>query len=48
MNLSIFGATGGTGRQCVDASLGPGAQVTAFVRQPEALTGQHPDLRSSG
>ena len=44
MKLIIFGATGGTGRQCVDQALAQGHQVTAFVRQPEALAIQHPDL----
>ena len=44
MKLIIFGATGGTGRQCVDQALAQGHEVTAFVRQPEALTVQHPDL----
>ena len=44
MKLIIFGATGGTGRQCVDQALAQGHQVTAFVRQPAALTVQHPDL----
>jgi putative NADH-flavin reductase len=44
MKLIIFGATGGTGRQLVDLALSQGHQVTAFVRQPAALTVQHPDL----
>ena len=44
MKLIIFGATGGTGRQCVDQALGQGHEVTAFVRRPEALAMQHPDL----
>jgi putative NADH-flavin reductase len=44
MKLIIFGATGGTGRQCVDQALAQGHQVTAFVRQPAALAVQHPDL----
>jgi putative NADH-flavin reductase len=44
VKLLIFGATGGTGRQCVDQALAQGHQVTAFVRQPTALTVQHPDL----
>lgn len=44
MKLIIFGATGGTGRQCVDQALAQGHQVTAFVRQSAALTVQHPDL----
>jgi putative NADH-flavin reductase len=44
MRLLVFGATGGTGRQCVDQALAQGHQVTAFVRQPAALAVQHPDL----
>ena len=44
MKLLIFGATGGTGRQCIDQALAQGHQVTAFVRQPAALAIQHPDL----
>jgi putative NADH-flavin reductase len=44
MKLLVFGATGGTGRQCVDQALAQGHQVTAFVRQSAALTVQHPDL----
>jgi putative NADH-flavin reductase len=44
MKLLIFGATGGTGCQLVDQALSQGHQVTAFVRQPAALTVQHPDL----
>ena len=44
MKLLVFGATGGTGRQCVDQALSQGQQVTAFVRQPAALTAQHPNL----
>jgi putative NADH-flavin reductase len=44
MKLIVFGATGGTGRQCVDQALAQGHQVTAFVRQPAAQAVQHPDL----
>lgn len=44
MNLLIFGATGGTGRQLVDQALAQGHTVTAFVRRPEALTTQHANL----
>jgi putative NADH-flavin reductase len=44
MRLLVFGATGGTGRQCVDQALAQGHQVTAFVRQPAALAVQHPEL----
>ncbi|MCX6028503.1 MAG: SDR family oxidoreductase [Chloroflexi bacterium] len=44
MKLLVFGATGGTGRQFVDQALAQGHQVTAFVRRPEALAVQHPNL----
>jgi putative NADH-flavin reductase len=37
MNLLIFGATGGTGRQLVTQALAQGHTVTAFVRQPAKL-----------
>jgi putative NADH-flavin reductase len=45
MNIAIFGATGGTGRALVDQALAQGHQVTAFVRNPAALTITHPRLR---
>jgi len=44
MKLLVFGATGGTGRQTVEQALAQGHQVTAFVRQPTALTMQHANL----
>ena len=44
MKLLVFGATGGTGRQTVEQALAQGHQVTAFVRQPTALSMQHADL----
>jgi putative NADH-flavin reductase len=44
VKLLVFGATGGTGRQCIDQALAQRLQVTAFVRQPAALAVQHPDL----
>ena len=45
MNLLIFGATGGTGRQLVEQALEAGHTVTAFVRTPAKLPLQHPNLR---
>ena len=45
MNLLIFGATGGTGRQLVEQALTQGHTVTAFVRNPARLTSQHANLR---
>lgn len=45
MNLLIFGATGGTGRELVKQALELGHSVTAFVRNPAKLTVQHRNLR---
>lgn len=44
MNIAVFGATGGTGKQVVRQALGAGHRVTAFVRNPEKLGFEHPDL----
>jgi putative NADH-flavin reductase len=44
MNLLIFGATGGTGRALVAQSLEQGHRVTAFARNPDAITTEHKDL----
>jgi putative NADH-flavin reductase len=38
MHLTIFGASGGTGRQLVGQALAGGHQVTAVVRDPARLT----------
>lgn len=45
MNILIFGATGGTGRQLVAQGLAQGHTVTAFARQPARITTRHPSLR---
>lgn len=45
MNLLIFGATGGTGRQLVTQALAQGHTITAFVRQPARLQLAHANLR---
>jgi putative NADH-flavin reductase len=37
MQLTIFGATGGTGTRLVDEALGAGHHVTALVRDPSRL-----------
>jgi|SRR5579872_3436855 len=46
MNIAIFGASGGTGRELVRQSAERGHQVTAFVRNPHSLPNvsgtQHP------
>ena len=44
MNIAIFGATGGTGRALVEQALAQGHTVTAFARNPSALTITHPCL----
>jgi putative NADH-flavin reductase len=45
MKLLVFGATGGTGREVVAQALGQGHLVTAFVRNPAALTTTHENLK---
>ncbi|HEV7651164.1 MAG TPA: SDR family oxidoreductase [Actinophytocola sp.] len=37
MRVTVFGATGGTGRQVVEAALAAGHKVTAVARNPEAV-----------
>lgn len=44
MQLLVIGATGGTGRQAVEQALRRGHSVTAFVRNPDKLALQHPNL----
>jgi NAD(P)-dependent dehydrogenase (short-subunit alcohol dehydrogenase family) len=44
MQLTIFGATGGTGKQLVEQALAAGNQVVAFVRNPSKLTTRHDRL----
>ncbi len=44
MNLAVFGATGGTGRQLVAQALEAGHTVTALVRTPAAFPMQHEQL----
>lgn len=45
MRMTVFGATGGTGRQLVEQGLDAGHQVTAVVRDPSKLTVEHPQLK---
>ena len=40
MNLVIFGATGGIGRQVLEQAIIAGHDVTAVVRDPKKLSGQ--------
>src|SRR4051812_11190059 len=44
MNLTVFGATGGVGRELVTQALDAGHHVTAYVRSPAKLTAAHPNL----
>ena len=44
MKLTIFGATGGTGRQLVEQALAAGHTVTALVRDPAKLAIANPSL----
>lgn len=44
MKLVIFGSTGSIGSQVVEQSLEAGHTVTAFVRNPNKLNVQHPNL----
>ena len=45
MKLTIFGSTGGTGRQIVTQALEQGHAVTAFARNPERLGLKHERLQ---
>jgi putative NADH-flavin reductase len=44
MNLTVFGATGGVGREVVTQALDARHHVTAYVRSPAKLTVTHPNL----
>src|SRR5215217_8431170 len=44
MKLTVFGATGGVGREVVNQALDRGDHVTAYVRNPAKLDLTHPDL----
>jgi len=44
MKLTVFGATGGTGRHIVDQALEADHQVTAVVRDPRRMPVSHPHL----
>jgi putative NADH-flavin reductase len=45
MNIVVFGATGGTGKEVLRQALEAGHHVTAFARQPRGVTIQHRNLR---
>lgn len=44
MKITLFGATGGTGRQLLQQACEAGHEVTAVVRDPARLTVAHPRL----
>lgn len=44
MRITVFGATGGTGRQFVELACAAGHEVTAVVRDPARLSNRHPGL----
>jgi uncharacterized protein YbjT (DUF2867 family) len=44
MKIAVFGATGNTGSQVVDAALARGFEVTALVREPARVTQRHARL----
>lgn len=44
MNLAVFGATGGVGREVVTQALDARDHVTAYVRDPSKLDVTHPNL----
>jgi putative NADH-flavin reductase len=44
MNLIVFGATGGIGREVITQALDAGHHVTAYIRNPAKLTVTHPNL----
>ncbi|MGW1681729.1 NAD(P)-dependent oxidoreductase [Saccharopolyspora sp. NPDC002376] len=44
MRITIFGATGGTGKQLIEQACAAGYQVTAVVRDPAKVTFKHPEL----
>jgi putative NADH-flavin reductase len=44
MNVTVFGATGGVGREVVTQALDAGHHVTAYLRNPAKLTVTHRNL----
>jgi uncharacterized protein YbjT (DUF2867 family) len=43
MKLTVFGATGGVGREVLTQALDAGHHVTAYVRNPAKLSLTHPN-----
>lgn len=46
MNIIVFGASGGTGKEVVKLALEEGHRVTAFARTPSKLSIIHPHLQT--
>jgi putative NADH-flavin reductase len=44
MNVTVFGGTGGVGREVVTQALDAGHHLTAYLRSPAKLTVTHPNL----
>jgi putative NADH-flavin reductase len=44
MKLTIFGATGGTGKQLIEQALAAGNEVVAFARTPSKISTSHEHL----
>lgn len=45
MKIVVFGATGGVGKHLLELALAQGHEVTAFARNPAAVTGKDPKLK---
>jgi uncharacterized protein YbjT (DUF2867 family) len=44
MKLTIFGATGGAGRQLIEQALAEGNEVVVYARNPSKLSMRHEHL----
>jgi len=45
MKIVVFGASGKTGSLLVDEALKSGHNVVAYVRKPESVKSDHPNLK---
>jgi putative NADH-flavin reductase len=48
MKLTVFGPSGGTGKELLRQALAAGHEVTAVARRPEAVPSEHSQLRVVG
>lgn len=46
LKVALFGATGGTGKEFVKQSSDYNVEITAFVRNPEKLSAEFPELKT--